>query len=48
MKIKVKEVDFDAVNDKTFPKRKKPLKPNIFLARADKDTFGIRAHAVGF
>lgn len=30
MKIKVKEVDFDQIKDKTFPKRKKPLKPNIF------------------
>jgi len=30
MKIKVKDVDYDVIKDKTFPKRKKPLKPNIF------------------
>ena len=30
MKIKVRSVHYDEVMDKTFPKRKKPLKPNIF------------------
>ena len=30
MKIKIKNASYESVMDKSFPKRKKPLKPNIF------------------